>query len=92
MFRLGGMKCDDRNVSTNTSFIKDVEQLLYLLQMYIYIYTFKWHKSILHLLYIMDTHTHPYCVCVCVCVCVCLCGHVYVVYEDTNLYNDMGMT
>ncbi len=29
---------------------------------------------------------------VCVCVCVCVCGHVYVVYEDTNLYNDMGMT
>ncbi len=23
---------------------------------------------------------------------VCVCGHVYVVYEDTNLYNDMGMT
>ncbi len=19
-----------------------------------------------------------------------MCGHVYVVYEDTNLYNDMG--
>ncbi len=32
------------------------------------------------------------CVCVCVCVCVFVCGHVYVVYEDTNLYNDMGMT
>ncbi len=29
---------------------------------------------------------------VCVCVCVCGGGHVYVVYEDTNLYNDMGMT
>ncbi len=27
-----------------------------------------------------------------VCVCVCVCGHVYVVYEDTNLYNDTGMT
>ncbi len=26
-------------------------------------------------------------------VCVCVWGgHVYVVYEDTNLYNDMGMT
>jgi len=25
-------------------------------------------------------------------VCVCVSGHVYVVYEDTNLYNDMGMT
>ncbi len=25
-------------------------------------------------------------------VCVRVCGHVYVVYEDTNLYNDMGMT
>ncbi len=22
----------------------------------------------------------------------CIRGHVYVVYEDTNLYNDMGMT
>ncbi len=35
-------------------------------------------------------------VCVCVCVCVCVWGggggHVYVVYEDRNLYNDMGMT
>ncbi len=30
--------------------------------------------------------------CVCVCVCVCVCRHVYVVYEDTNLYNDMGIT
>ncbi len=29
---------------------------------------------------------------ICVCVCVCGGGHVYVVYEDTNLYNDMGMT
>ncbi len=28
----------------------------------------------------------------CVCVCVCVCGHVYVVYEDTNVYNDMGIT
>ncbi len=25
-------------------------------------------------------------------VCVCVCVRVYVVYEDTNLYNDMGMT
>ncbi len=34
------------------------------------------------------------CVCVCVCerVCVSVCVRVYVVYEDTNLYNDMGMT
>ncbi len=23
---------------------------------------------------------------------VCVCVHVYVVYEDTNLYNDMVMT
>ncbi len=23
---------------------------------------------------------------------VCVCVHVYVVYEDTHLYNDMGMT
>ncbi len=22
----------------------------------------------------------------------CVCVHVYLVYEDTNLYNDMGMT
>ncbi len=42
---------------------------------------------------------HQWCVCVCVYVCVCVCGgggggggYVYVVYEDTNLYNDMGMT
>ncbi len=35
------------------------------------------------------------CVCVCVCARVCVraaCVRVYVVYEDTNLYNDMGMT
>ncbi len=32
------------------------------------------------------------CECVCLCVWVCVCGHVYVVYEDTNLYNDIGMT
>ncbi len=44
------------------------------------------------------------CVCVCVCVhacmracvrvCVCVCVHVrvFVTYEDTHLYNDMGMT
>ncbi len=31
------------------------------------------------------------CVLVRVCVCVC-CVHVYVVYEDTSVYNDMGMT
>ncbi len=24
--------------------------------------------------------------------CVCVCAHVYVVYEDTNLFNYMGMT
>ncbi len=33
------------------------------------------------------------CVCVCVRVCVRACVHACVhVYEDTNLYNDMGMT
>ncbi len=38
------------------------------------------------------------CVCVCVCARVCVracvraCVCVCVVYEDTNLYNDMGMT
>jgi len=42
--------------------------------------------NICHLLYVCMY------VCVCVCVCVCVSGHVYVVYEDTNLYNDMGMT
>ncbi len=26
------------------------------------------------------------------CVCVSVCVHAYVVYEDTNVYNDMGMT
>ncbi len=31
------------------------------------------------------------CVRACVCVCVRACVHVYVVNEDTNLYNDMGM-
>ncbi len=30
--------------------------------------------------------------CVCVCVCVCMCVLVYVIYEDTNLYNDMCIT
>ncbi len=30
--------------------------------------------------------------CLSVSVCVCVCVRVYVVYEDTNLYNDMGMT
>ncbi len=32
------------------------------------------------------------CVCECECVSVCVCVRVYVVYEDTNLYNNMGMT
>ncbi len=26
------------------------------------------------------------------CVRVCVCVHVYVVYEDTHLYNDISMT
>ncbi len=30
--------------------------------------------------------------CAALCVCVCVCVRVYVVYEDTNLYNNMGMT
>ncbi len=25
-------------------------------------------------------------------ICICIYVHVYVVYEDTNLYNDIGMT
>ncbi len=29
------------------------------------------------------------CVCVCVCVCVLV---AYMVYEDTNVYNDMRIT
>ncbi len=29
-------------------------------------------------------------VCVALCVSVCVCVHVHMVYEDTNLYNDMG--
>ncbi len=28
----------------------------------------------------------------CVCVCVCVCVLVFVVYGDTNLFNNMGMT
>ncbi len=28
----------------------------------------------------------------CVCVRECVCVWVYVVYEDTNLFNNMGMT
>ncbi len=31
-------------------------------------------------------------VCVCVCVCVCVRAFVFVTNEDTNVYNDMGMT
>ncbi len=48
--------------------------------------------SVLHSVYIYICVCVVWCVCVCcvVCVCVCVCGHVYVVYEDTNLYNDMG--
>ncbi len=34
-----------------------------------------------------------HCICVCVCVCVWACVRACVhAYEDTNLYNDMGMT
>ncbi len=43
----------------------------------------------------IQTHTDAACLSVfveCVCVCVCVCVRVYVVYEDTNLYNNMGMT
>ncbi len=29
---------------------------------------------------------------ICVCVCVCARMRVFVTYEDTNLFNDMGMT
>jgi len=28
----------------------------------------------------------------CVCVCVCVRVRFFVTYQDTNLYNDMGMT
>ncbi len=51
-----------------------------IIYIYIYIYIF------------IERERECVCVCVCVCVCLCVCGHVYVVYEDTNLYNDMGMT
>ncbi len=41
----------------------------------------------------MNTFTrHSIYIYINIYVCVCVCGHVYVVYEDTNLYNDMGMT
>ncbi len=43
-------------------------------------------------LYSIKTITSMECFNVCVCVCVCVCVRVYVVYEDTNLYNNMGMT
>ncbi len=50
----------------------------------------------LHLYRVPVNHKTNTCVCVCVCVCVCesvcVCVRVYVVYEDTNLYNNMGMT
>ncbi len=29
---------------------------------------------------------------VCVCVCVCVCVGMFMWFEDTNLYNDMGIT
>ncbi len=32
------------------------------------------------------------CVCVCVCACVCVCLCVFVTYENTHLYNDVGVT
>ncbi len=40
----------------------------------------------------MEVNEKMHHLCVCVCVCVCVYVHVHVVYEDTNLYNDMGMT
>ncbi len=44
------------------------------------------------LITVMHTDIYVIPTSVCVCVCVRACEHVYVVYEDTNLYNDMGMT
>ncbi len=49
---------------------------------------------------LLITRDESVCVCVCVCerervwVCVRVCVYVrvFVTYEDTNLYNDMGMT
>jgi len=32
------------------------------------------------------------CIFMPLCDTVCQCVYVYVVYEDTNLYNDMGIT
>ncbi len=49
-------------------------------------------EPIMQVKYLYHLEKENVCVCVCVCLCVCVCGHVYVVYEDTNLYNDMGMT
>ncbi len=40
----------------------------------------------------LDVCMYMYVCTVCVYVWVCVCVRVYVVYEDTNLYNDMGMT
>ncbi len=41
----------------------------------------------------VDRQAHlSVCVCVCVCACACVCELVYMVYEDTNLYNNMGIT
>ncbi len=64
--------------------------------MYVFIHFCLFVLSLLNL----DQGCYYICVCVCVRVCVCVWGgggginipHVYVVYEDTNLYNDMGMT
>ncbi len=40
---------------------------------------------------IKDDVFNGWCACVRACVCVCV-GMFIVVYEDTNLYNNMGMT
>ncbi len=63
---------------------------------YIYIYII---HIIIYLIHILQYMLRCVCfeifrltsgLCVCLFVCVC-CVHVYVVYEDTNVYNDMGM-
>ncbi len=45
--------------------------------------------------YVSSRYFQRKCVCVCVvcvCVCVCVCARVCThVYEDTDLYNDMGI-
>ncbi len=60
-----------------------MNKLIYLLKVSLYLSVIKYSAS--------STNMHTIIVNAS-CVCVCVCVRVYVVYEDTNLYNDMGMT